>query len=147
MTSPISAKDVKKWGIAAAAFDGIDARELQDDCDAAWDEVEGYLRAAGNIALPLPPEKIPLTLKKKACIVMSWDMMCVRGFDPTSSTDATIRVRYEDALAYLDKVAAKKIQPIHTNDEGNSDDATPDVEEGGSIVVSDADRGWRTSLL
>ena len=148
MAAPtITAADVRKWGIAGSAFDDIDDKQLQDDCDQSWDEVEGYLRANGGIGLPLPADKVPLTLKQKACVLMSWNMMCVRGFDPTSSTDTVIRMRYEDALAWLEKVAAGKIQPIPFTADGNLDDATPDVEEGGAVVVSEDDRGWRDLLL
>ena len=146
MTCPIILEDLAKWGIRSDAFELSELDE--SDMEQAWDEVEGYLRSSPSITLPLTVEQITLTLKQKACVLMTWNIMCVQGFDPTNNAqDAVIRLRYEDAIAWFGKVASGKINPIPTPPETPSTDDDDDTDESGGVVISEASRGWSTTYL
>ncbi|MEN6535498.1 MAG: phage protein Gp36 family protein [Bryobacteraceae bacterium] len=145
---PIILEDLLRWGIKSEAIASLELTE--SDMEQPWDEVLSYLRAAPNITLPLTADQVTLTLKQKACVLMTWNIMSVKGFDPTANAqDAVLRMRYEDAITWFEKVAAGKIQPIPPAEveEDPVDDGTVTGSDSGGVVTSEASRGWRDALL
>lgn len=147
MASPLTQADLEAYSKAVSVLD-VSNDELAAALESAWEEAEGYLRTA-EYSLPLPEESITTTLRRKACALAEWDLFCRAGFDPTSSTNELLRVRYEDAVKWWQKVASGDIEPIPRGAEGLSVDGTPTVEEGPFATASSSTtpRGWSTDML
>jgi len=136
-----SYSDFGRWsGIPADAY--ADRQEnVQPFLDSAYDEMLGYFRSANPpITLPIPKASVTLMLKKVECWIAAWSMVCDIGFDPTSKSDEIYRTQYEDAVAWLTKVAAGKITPVAPPP---TDPNSPsDLDDSSAAIVSDTPRNW-----
>lgn len=127
--------DLTRFGVAAAALAGL-TEATQDAALAAASAL-----ADGYIPRRFTP---PLTawgddLKRAVAMIAAYDLLSGRGFDPRGGgTDENIRLRYEDAMAWLRDVSRGFIDPRGVVD------ATPDVDDFGSGagVASAPRRGW-----
>lgn len=130
-----------RLGVVDEAVGHLSTEAQQEVLDSAQDTVDSYLRAAGY-GVPLPAQSAPLSIRRAECQIAAWDMLSVPGADPTTDADDTIKERAAAALEWLEGVVAGKIQPIPLTAEGTAADATPEVEEGGAVVVTEPSRGW-----
>jgi phage gp36-like protein len=119
-------------GLPSGWLTGVSSGDQTAAITAASDLADGYL--AQRYTLPITGWGSDL--RRVVCHIASWDLMCRRGFDPESSSDVAIRKRYEDAIRWLEMVAAGKISPVGIVD------STPDVDERGPQAYSEEPRGW-----
>lgn len=75
--------------------------------DVASSLADGYLRQ--RYALPLSAFCPDLT--RAVCAIAAYDLLSVRGYDPVAEDNGNIRVRYEDAIKWLERVASSEISP------------------------------------
>lgn len=132
MTRYAERSDLPRFGLPAAALTGVSTATQDAALDAASVLADGYLR--GRFELPLTAWGDDL--RRAVCAVAAWDLMVTRGFDPNAGTDEALRLRYEDAIAWLKSIALGQVIPV------NITDATPDEDDGGTFSVSNARRGW-----
>lgn len=125
------ATDLERYGLPPDALEEIDSDTKTAALEAASKVADGYLGSA--FVLPITAHGEDLTRAVVAIAV--YDLMTRRGYNP-DGTDSNIRLRYEDAIRWLDRVAAGRLTPADIVD------STPEVFEGGSFVVSKAKRGW-----
>lgn len=124
--------DLALYGPASGALEDIDSATKEAALDAACDVANGYL---GN-AFVLPITAHGADLTRHVVAIAVWDLMTgVRGMNPDGS-DETIRMRYDDAIRWLERVADGRLRPAGLVD------STPDVFEGASFVVTTPKRGW-----
>lgn len=107
MSSYANVFDLRLMGLPRAFFSGDlapDEAQQQTILDAASAYIDTLIQSNPNIALPLSPPYDP-SLVKATVVIAVWDMLSVRGYDPENPTDRSIRVRYEDTVKWLDKIA------------------------------------------
>lgn len=143
----ITRADLGDASLVVEALTNVSDTAIDAALTSAWEEAEGYLRTA-EYGLPLPAESVTTTLKRKACALAEWELFGRGGLDPTSGANELLRLRYEDAVSWWEKVAAGKVQPIPRTAEGLSNDATPTVEETPTgAAAGGASRGWSTDYV
>lgn len=124
--------DFDQHGVPSAA---LRSRTTTQKCDALAAASE---KADGKLALryDLPLVSWSSDLTEAVCKLAAYEEMSVRGFNPDGS-DSHIRDRHNDAWKWLSEVADGHVSPVGIVD------STPDVEDDGVIVYTDARRGWR----
>jgi phage gp36-like protein len=130
MAAYASLTDLTQLGLPTAALTEIDDATRTASLEAASSLADGYLAAV--YTLPLTSHGSDLT--RAVVSIAVYDLMVRRGYS-ADGADEEIRRRYEDAIRWLEKVAAGLISPDIVDD-------TPDHAEGGSFVVTMAKRGW-----
>lgn len=124
--------ELASLGLPASALSSVVAADQDAHLLAASERADGYLRT--RYTLPLV-EPIPSDLKDAVVGIACYTLMMRRGYNPESGADAAIRVRYEDAIAWLQRVGDGRISPSII-------DTTPAVSEAGVFVHTSAKRGW-----
>ncbi len=128
-----SPSDLARLGVGAAATVGIASADIAAALDAASSLASGYL--AAQYTLPLASWGDDL--RRAVCMIAAYDLIGGnRGFNPENGADVTLRLRYEDAIKWLEKVAAGTVIPIDVVD------ATPSATEGAPLMESEPVLGW-----
>ena len=122
--------DLFRLGLPEGALRGVPPATIEDALEAASRLADSYLRA--RYALPLSSWDEALT--RAVAIIAAYDLMAVRGYDPARGADEVLRLRYEDAIRWLERVAAGAVSP-------EVQDSTPDVREGAFSAVTSL-RRW-----
>lgn len=125
--------DLDTHGMPSAALASIAATKRADALSAASDTADGKLAVAYD--LPLSAWGVDLTAA--VCKIAAYELLSVRGFNPDGA-DQNVRTRYEDALRWLDQVAAGRAVPVGIVD------ATPaETDDGATTFIATASlRGW-----
>ncbi|MCC6213734.1 MAG: DUF1320 family protein [Polyangiaceae bacterium] len=130
--------DFAELGLPGQATADWPGTSVEAALDAASARVDSYLRKRYGVPIPAPGADLVET----TCALAAWTVLCTRGFDPMRPGDQSVRQRYEDAVAWLEAVAAGKVEPVDA-----ADDATPATDEGAPTVESDEERGWGVPVL
>jgi phage gp36-like protein len=123
--------DLTRLGIPSAALTGVATAAQEAALAAASSLADGYIGA--QFVLPLTAWGDDL--RAHVAAIAAWTVLKTRGFNPESNADATVRASYEDAIRWLERVAAGTVSPVVT-------DATPDEDDAGPFVVAYEKRGW-----
>ena len=106
-TSYAQPSDLQNIGLPAAFFTGDLSPSLAQQqmfLDEAKSHIDSLIDVCSDITLPLAPPFDPMLIRCNVAISV-WNMLAWRGYNPESPTDVSIRVRYEDCLKWLDKIA------------------------------------------
>jgi phage gp36-like protein len=125
--------DRDRLGIIATAFAGLASTTVEAALDAASAMADGYLR--DRYELPLGSWSDDL--RAAVCHIASWTLLANRGYDPSRGTDEVVRLQYEDAMRWLRDVSGGRARL------GSVVDATPSVDEGDTLAISNRSRGWQ----
>ena len=98
--------------------------------------VNGYL--VDQFVLPLIPP-YPQDLIRCVCVVATWDLLSLRGFDPTEGPNVTFEARYRHQVQWLEAVQAGRVTP-----NGIQDSAGGTVRKGGARVSTSSVRGFNS---
>lgn len=132
MIAYASPSDLARFGVGAAATSGISSADIVAALDAASALAGGYL--AKQYSLPL--QGWGDDLRRAVCMIAAYDVIGAnRGFNPEQGGDVTLRMRYEDAIRWLERVAAGDIEPIGVIDNTAED-------EGGPLMEGEPALGW-----
>lgn len=127
--------DLKQIGINPVAFQNIADDILNANLLAASEEADNYMQARYRV-LDAPLTAWGSDLRRLVCKIAVYSLMGVRGFNPGTGADVTIRLGYEDAISTLKGVAR---QEVHLN-------VTPAFVAGSKQqipqVSSAPPRGW-----
>jgi len=127
--------DLSTYGVSAVALDPIDPTIQQGACDAASAIVDSYLRDR----FKLPLSRWGVDLRQKTAVLAVYDLLVVRGYNPSAGADVNLRLRYQDTLEWLLRVARQEVQP----------DVTPQQHESpgydAPIILTNSNRGWGNS--
>lgn len=124
--------DITRHGIPKAAVESVPFEVLADKCLTASEEAAGYLASAYK----MPLVSWGVDLRKHVAIMATYDLMRFIGYDPDAGKDSLIRIGRDDAVAWLNRIAAGKLRPVTIID------AEPEVMEPEVWVASGASRGW-----
>jgi len=113
------------------ALDGADTQKLNRALIAASGTATGYL--SNQYELPLVSWGEDVT--SHTASIAAYRFMVSTGYAPEGK-DELIRMNYEDAIRWFEKVSQGKIKP------DDIVDSTPTVEDGGAFVVTKPLRGW-----
>lgn len=127
--------DLVRLGIAAAALTGVSSTIQEAALESASDMADGYMRARYTLPLTTWGDD----LRRVVCAIAAWDLLCVRGFDPSRGGDVAVQARYEAAMLWLRDVS----QGRAVVSGGNTDPtAARHARASGPRVTSDRTRGW-----
>lgn len=132
MTRYAEIADRDRLGIGAAAFAGVPFATVEAALDAASATADGYLRDRYE----LPLSSWSDDLRAAVCHIATWMLLANRGYDPARGADEVVRLQYEDAMRWLRDVGSGRVRL------GSVVDATPSVDEGDTLVVTNRSRGW-----
>lgn len=134
MPSYATTADLTKLAIPAEALVGIVAADQDAALAAASSLADSYL--ASRFSLPLT--KWGDDLRRAVCLIAAYDLMTRRGYNPEGG-DANLRLRYDDAIRWLERVADGRIAPAVT-DSATSTQTTAGT--WGASVKTNPRRGW-----
>lgn len=118
--------DLTRLSLPASALTGIATADQEAALNAASDVADSYL--GQRFELPLTAWEDDL--KRAVCNIAAYDLMSRRGYAPRGADTAAednIRLRYKDAIAWLERVAAGKVNPVGVVD------AKPETSPGGVV--------------
>lgn len=124
-------------GLPADVLNSITSQGLDEALSAASQLADGYLRQQYD--LPLKTWGADLT--RAICHIASYDVLTARGYNPEAGGDVTIRIRYEDAIRWLERVSDGKISPSIVDSSVGATDVG-DTTAGGPELVTSSSRGW-----
>lgn len=127
--------DLVRLGIGAAALTGVSEATQEAALEAASDTADGYMRARYSLPLASWGDD----LRRAVCAIAAWDILSVRGFDPTRGNDVSLQVRYEAATTWLKDVSLGRVVVSGGN---TTPTATRHARASGPRVASDRTRGW-----
>ena len=125
-----SQDDLFRLGLPEGALRGVSPSTIEEALEAASRLADSYLRARYT----LPLTAWDGALSRAVAAIAAYDLMAVRGYDPARGADEVLRLRYEDAIRWLERVAAGEVSP-------EVEDSTPDVREGAFSAVT-SPRRW-----
>ena len=122
--------DLYRLALRRAALEGIPQADQERALEAASRLADSYLQAR---------YRLPLTawgddLRRAVAVIAAYDLLAGRGFAPEGA-DEHIRLRYEDAIAWLRDVSRGAATPVGVVD------STSSVPDKGIAVVCDP-RRW-----
>ena len=126
--------DLQAFTPAATTLSGVSQADQQKMLDAVATTADGYLQAQFTMPLVAP---YPDDLRMNVCYIAYWRLLAGRrGVNPNSDVDKVWRDYHDQAMRWLEGVAAGKISP-------SINDSSPDeVASGGPSLVTGAQRGW-----
>lgn len=135
MTRYASTTDLGRLGVATQALSGLDAATREDALDACSALADGYL--SNRYSLPLSAWGDDLRLHVAG--MAAFRLLAGRGYNPQVANDEVVRMLWEDAIRWLERVAAGTVTPAGITD------ATPEeAEELPSFaMVTNTSRGWQ----
>lgn len=130
-------------GVKAEALASITSEAKDAALDAASDLMDSYFRVAFTLPLITWQDDV-----RRACaIIAAYDLLVVRGYNPSAGADVNFRLRYEDIMGapgrrgWLQQVAGGNAIPGVVD---SSPGATEGENDDGPEVYSSSQRGWST---
>lgn len=135
--------DLLIYGMPSQAIGQLTTAQQQGAVDNASAMADSYLR--GRYKLPLTSYGIELT--EAVCKIAAYNLLQLRGYNPASGADVNIRIRYDDAIVWLNKVQRQAAHPdIQDSSVGNGQYTAPLVNSFSVISTNSAttgkNRGW-----
>jgi len=94
--------DLHRVGLPAAALAGVSTVTQDAALEAASGLANAYIVRSGY---DLPLSTWPAGLTLHVCGIAAWVLLSTRGFDPSNPSDKAVRMRFDDAIKWLEKVA------------------------------------------
>lgn len=126
----ITTDDLTKYGINAAALEGVSQDDIDTVIAAASSEADCYL--SGVYTTPLTT--YPIALKMHVAKAAVYHLLGVIGFDPNGSDEIIVK-NYERAIAFY-KDLQKRQQSLPAAE------TAPEEDDIGAVVSSAPMRGW-----
>lgn len=140
--------DLNQIGILAQALVNVPTAAQDEALQAASAVADSQLQ--GQYILPIINWSYDLV--RAVCAIAAWDCLTVRGYSPQAQGDQNIRLRYEDAMAWLDRVSKGQESPAYITDSSvaaggqtlppPADGSVVFSTSGGFQLQTTAVRGW-----
>ncbi len=141
MSTPIliylDPSELPDYGIAETALRGVPVERQRKAILASCRRFDSYLR--GQVIFPLT--QAGADVKEAVAIMTAYSMIAVRGMSAESGADEILLTRYEQTIAWLERIADGKAFPDVTD---SSSGGTEGRTSGGPAVVSNAQQGFST---
>jgi phage gp36-like protein len=136
MTAYATLLDVYALGLSSAAMGQITAAQQQAILDSENAQADSYLRGRYQLPLLAWDQDLKLAVAQRT----AWRILCLRGFNPESGADVSIRQGYDDATRWLEGIQRGSSHPNVTP----SAPATPGTAYAQPQAMSaNVPRGWR----
>lgn len=143
MSSYATTTDLAKY-CTSKVFAAVTTQQQQAALDAASAVADGYL--AAQFTLPITGT-LTQDLVRQVCNIAAYDLITQRGYNPEAGADANWRLRYEDAIRWLEQVAAGKVSPALADSSTGPDSMVAqsglDDFGGPTVITPPHQRGWR----
>lgn len=127
--------ELASYGISSEVTAAYEDTVIDGILQACSAQADGYLQSSGRIVLPLTSWGVDL--KMAVCKLAAWEIMAVTvGHNPDDANNFVWQSRRDEALKWLESVARGLVMPVGIVD------STPTVVKTGSVVVTEAGRGW-----
>lgn len=126
--------DLYALGLPLVAMGSVPVATQQRCLDARNDYADDKFRARYKLPLLAP---YPDSLKQNVCMLAAWDILMIRGYNPSAAADVNIATRGEMALKWFDDVERQR---AHPNVIEAASPATPGY--AAPLVISKALQGW-----
>lgn len=130
-----TAADLARLALPARALTGIASADQDAALQAASSLADGYL--AARYTLPLLAWNDDL--RRAVSLIAAYDLMTRRGYSPEGG-DEQLRLRYEDAIRWLEQVGKGAISPVGL--EESPPNPTPAPGDSGPVIAERPLRGW-----
>lgn len=130
-----TAADLARLALPARALTGILLTDQGAALEAASSLADGYLAARYTLPLLAWGDD----LRRAVSLIAAYDLMTRRGYSPEGG-DEQLRLRYEDAIRWLEQVSKGTISPVGLEESPPS--ATPPPGDSGPVIAERPLRGW-----
>ncbi len=126
--------DLYAFGLPLNAMGSVLVATQQRVLNARNDYADDKFRARYKLPLQAP---YPDSLKMHVCMLAAWDILMIRGYNPSAAADVNIATRGEMALKWFDDVERQRAHP-------NVIEASGSDEPGyaAPLVISKPLQGW-----
>ncbi len=126
--------DLYAFGLPLVAMGSVSTAVQQRCLDGRNEYADDKMRARYKLPLQTP---YPDSLKQAICQLSAWDVLVIRGYNPQSGADVSIRERADLALKWFDDVERQRAHPNVIEATGSDDPgyAAP-------LIISAHRQGW-----
>ncbi len=125
--------DLYVFGLPLVAMGSVSTATQQRVLDGRNDYADDKLRA--RYRLPLI-EPYPESLKQNICMLAAWDLLMIRGYNPSAAADVNIATRGEMAMKWFDDVERQRAHPNVV------ESTSPTPGYAAPMVISKPLQGW-----
>lgn len=101
-----------QFGLPQTALGAATIADVQAALDSASSLMDDYFNGRYN----LPFVAVSLSVAEKCCHIAAFLFLSgVRGYNPDADADKNVKGRYDEALAWCDRVQRRAIHPIVTD--------------------------------
>lgn len=133
MAAYATLEDLYNYGLPLVAMGDVSTATQQKILNGRNDFADDKMRARYLLPLLTP---YPVSLIQNICMLAAWDIMMVRGYNPSAGPDANIELRGKMALDWFDGVERQRVHP----NVKESTSPTPGVPA--PYVISKTSQGW-----
>lgn len=110
MPSYAEISDLINYGLPATALGTLTTTQLSAALEQASRKLDTYFAARfGKDGVPLL--QWDTTVTEATCKVAAYELLTIRGYNPASGADVNLRIRYEDAIRWAEKVQKQQAHP------------------------------------
>lgn len=134
MASRATIAQLRQLGLDSFALDQMSTADKQAALDSASARLDSALATQFTLPIVAP---YPLDIIECECVLASWTLLMVRGYNAPTGVDENIKERYLMWEAYLDKVSKGELVPSVV-DSGTGGD----YGSTGPSVITATQRGY-----
>jgi phage gp36-like protein len=131
-------EDLARLGLTPGALRTLSADDMTAVIASTSSLIDSYLKA-GRYVLPLVAWGADIA--EAAAAIAVWRLMKTRGYNPNDPAHESIRLDFEDKIAWLKMVSAGTVIPDVTQAPGTEEPPVAGLVAG-ARVVSSPQRGW-----
>jgi phage gp36-like protein len=115
-----SAEDVSVYGLPGPALEGVTTAVIEQLIDYASSRIDDAIDPAIRLPFDLDANgkpKIPISLKRDCCVIVAYEILRIRGFNPEGSdklvVDEYLKVqkRLEDVGSFKNTIVVDRDEP------------------------------------
>lgn len=126
--------DLTAFGISSDALDAMDPADILRSLQGSSAVIDSAMRSRYT----LPFTRVGLDVARCCCIISVYDLLVVRGYNPSAGADENLLLRVQQERSWLKQVAAGLMTP----DVADSSGDVTQTEGTRGRVVSAPSRGW-----
>lgn len=140
-----SQTDLTNVGLPANALATLTTQQISAALQSASDRADAAFRARYGIN-SVPLVTVDSTIVQAVAKMAAYELMVVRGMKPGGPDWELFKTRYDDAIAYLDRIQRQQAHPLVTLAGGASAPQQPNLASSSVVNLSNGasgtNRGW-----
>lgn len=127
--------DLSAYGISDDAIAAMDPDVVEESLKGSSDVINSSLRSR----FKMPLFSVDRSVKRCCCILTVYDLLVVRGYNPSAGADENLLLRVQQERSWLKQVASGLMTP---DVQDSSSDPVPGTDTTRASVRSSSSRGW-----